>query len=367
MCLSRTSCAPTARQRPKSDYPLATSRACARTIGLRIRTSRHGGASARCSASNRPDQPNASCPFTPPSTTPSTSSVISHPVARSAPSERKLSRRGEPPPPPESELGFPIFVRPNSVRVTAPSRQLFPSLRFCTGVLLFLNSQLAFRTTKRASAVLLVSGSPGPLHVESCSGGIDLAHVLRSELDRRRGEVFVQPLHPARAGDRHDPGLLSQEPSDRDLSRRRIFLSGDALQQIDDGLVGLHRLRPEARELAAGVGFLECRAGIDLAREEALPERAPRNETDSEAFASRQHLCFRIAHPQRIFALEGCNRLNIMRPPHGLRAGFGQPEIFDLAFRNKVLHRAGDVLDRHVGVDAMLVEEVDTVRAEALQ
>ena len=38
---------------------------CARTIGLRIRTSRHDGASARCSASNRPDQPSASCPFTP--------------------------------------------------------------------------------------------------------------------------------------------------------------------------------------------------------------------------------------------------------------------------------------------------------------
>jgi transposase-like protein len=45
-------------------------RACARTIGLRIRISRHDGASARCSVSNRPDQPSASCPFTPLSKTP---------------------------------------------------------------------------------------------------------------------------------------------------------------------------------------------------------------------------------------------------------------------------------------------------------
>ena len=59
-------------------------RACARTIGLRIRTSQHDGASARCSASNRPDQPSASCPYTPLSKTPSTSSVISPPPARSA-------------------------------------------------------------------------------------------------------------------------------------------------------------------------------------------------------------------------------------------------------------------------------------------
>jgi transposase-like protein len=69
---------------------------CARTIGPRIRTSRHDGASARCSVSNRPDQPSASCPFTPLSSTPSTSSAISHPAARSAFSETKRSGRGKP-------------------------------------------------------------------------------------------------------------------------------------------------------------------------------------------------------------------------------------------------------------------------------
>jgi hypothetical protein len=44
--------------------------------GLRIRISRPGDASVRCSASNRPDQPSASCLFTPPSKTLSTSSAI---------------------------------------------------------------------------------------------------------------------------------------------------------------------------------------------------------------------------------------------------------------------------------------------------
>src|SRR5271167_1113734 len=73
--------------------------------------SRHDGASARCSVSNRPDQLNASCPFTPPSKTLSTSSAISHPAARSASSEKKLSRRGELLPQPEPELGLPIFAR----------------------------------------------------------------------------------------------------------------------------------------------------------------------------------------------------------------------------------------------------------------
>ena len=71
----------------------------------------HGGGSARCSASNRPDQLNASCPFTPPSKTLSTSSAISHPAARSASSKKKLSGRGELLPQPKPESALPIFAR----------------------------------------------------------------------------------------------------------------------------------------------------------------------------------------------------------------------------------------------------------------
>src|SRR5271163_5201464 len=95
-------------------------RACAQTIGPRIRISRHDGASARCSVSNRPDPPSVSCPFTPPSTTHSTSSAISPPAARFASSETKRSGRGEPPPRPEHELGLANCAGPNSVHVTAP-------------------------------------------------------------------------------------------------------------------------------------------------------------------------------------------------------------------------------------------------------
>ena len=75
----------TARQGPRSDCRRAMSRGYARTIGPRIRINRRDGASVRCSVSNRPDQPSASCPFKPPFTTRSTSSVISHPAARFAP------------------------------------------------------------------------------------------------------------------------------------------------------------------------------------------------------------------------------------------------------------------------------------------
>jgi transposase-like protein len=87
----------------------------------RIRINRLDDESARCSVSKRPDQPNDSCLFTPPSKARSTSNAISHPAARSASSETKRSGRGEPPPRPEAQLRLPIFTRPNLVRVTAPS------------------------------------------------------------------------------------------------------------------------------------------------------------------------------------------------------------------------------------------------------
>jgi transposase-like protein len=85
----------------KWDCRLGTSKGCGETTGQRIRINRHDGASARCSVSNRLDQPSDSYLLTPPSTTHSTSSAISHLAARSASSETKRSGYGEPPPRPE--------------------------------------------------------------------------------------------------------------------------------------------------------------------------------------------------------------------------------------------------------------------------
>jgi hypothetical protein len=89
---------------------------------LRNRISRFADASVRCSVSNHPDQASTPCPFTPPSTKRSISSAISLPAARFASSETKRSGRGGLLPRPEPELGLPISVRPNSVRVTPPSQ-----------------------------------------------------------------------------------------------------------------------------------------------------------------------------------------------------------------------------------------------------
>jgi hypothetical protein len=49
-----------------------------------------------------------------------------------------------------------------------------------------------------------------------------------------------------------------------------------------------------------------------------------------------------------------------------LHACFRQAEMLDLAFLHKVLHRACYVLDGHVRVDTVLIEEVDGLELRRL-
>ncbi len=76
---------------------------------------------------------------------------------------------------------------------------------------------------------------------------------------------------------------------------------------------------------------------------------------------------FRFSPPQRVFALQRRDRLDRMRATDRLHAGFRKPEVLDLAFPNQILHRARDVLDRHVRVDAVLIEEIDPIGLESLE
>ena len=43
--------------------------------------------------------------------------------------------------------------------------------------------------------------------------------------------------------------------------------------------------------------------------------------------------------------------------------GFGEAEEANLALAHELRHRADDVLDRHRGIDAMLIEQIDVVGA----
>ena len=96
-------------------------------------------------------------------------------------------------------------------------------------------------------------------------------------------------------------------------------------------------------------------------------KRAERHEADAELGTRRQHLRLRVARPQRVLALNSGDRADGMRASDRARARLRQPEVAHLAGRDKLTDSASHLLDRDVRVDAVLIEEVDDIRAQPLQ
>ncbi len=148
----------------------------------------------------------------------------------------------------------------------------------------------------------------------------------------QRADVLLQAMQLRGAGDRNDPRLLGKQLGKRNLRRRHSLSSCNLADEINESLVCLSRLRREAGNDVAEIGFVECCVLADGARKEALAQRAKGNETDPELLKRGQDLLLGLPPPQRIFALEGGNRLNRVSTTNRLHACFRQSEVLDLAF-----------------------------------
>ena len=68
-------------------------------------------------------------------------------------------------------------------------------------------------------------------------GGFDLTAIIGGEFDIDRAEVFIKAFEATGAGDRDDPGFLSEEPGECDPRRCRLLAFGDGVDDIDPGTV----------------------------------------------------------------------------------------------------------------------------------
>src|SRR5439155_4099598 len=135
----------------------------------------------------------------------------------------------------------------------------------------------------------------------------------------------------------------------------------------DQSLICLQSLRRKARDLTAEVGLVKRGAVVNLSRQEALAQRAVWNEADAEFLERRQDILFRAAPPQRVFTLHCGDRLDGVRAANRLRGCLGKAELPDLACLNQVPYSSGDVFNRNVRVNAVLVEQIDGINLEALE
>ena len=140
--------------------------------------------------------------------------------------------------------------------------------------------------------------------------------------------------------------------------------AGDGAEQVDESLVGPPGLGVEARDGGADVVVGERGVLVDRAGEEAFAERAEGHEADAEFFEGRQDVGLGAPPPQGVLALHGGDGLDGVSATDGGGGGLGHAEVLDLAGRDEFLDGAGDVFDGHVGVDAVLVEQVDGVDAQ---
>jgi hypothetical protein len=106
---------------------------------------------------------------------------------------------------------------------------------------------------------------------------------------------------------------------------------------------------------------------VHLSREEAPAKRTKWNESDSKFLEGRQHFRFRLSPPQRIFALERRQRLNGVCATNRLHSWLRKSEVLYLAFLNQLFHRAGNIFDRHAGIDAVLIKQIDNIGPESFQ
>ncbi|MNH03727.1 hypothetical protein D3C79_629980 [compost metagenome] len=161
--------------------------------------------------------------------------------------------------------------------------------------------------------------------------------------------------------------MLGQQPGQRDLGRRHSSLQGQLAQQRHQPFIGRQRVGGEARHLASKITRGKGGARLDGAGEEASAQRAERHETYPQLCQQWQDFPLGLAPPEGILALQRRHRLHRVGTPDGLGTGFRQAEVFDLALGNQLFHRAGDLFNGHLGIDAMLIEQIDGLRLQAAQ
>lgn len=104
-----------------------------------------------------------------------------------------------------------------------------------------------------------------------------------------------------------------------------------------------------------------------VAGQESAPQRGVRDEPDAQLPEYGEDGVLDLALEDRVLRLQHRHRLYCVGPADGVRTGFAESEVPNFARGDQFADHAGDLLDRHGRVDAVLVEDVEVVGAEVAQ
>ena len=146
------------------------------------------------------------------------------------------------------------------------------------------------------------------------------------------------------------------------------FRAAICAEQIDQRLVRGPRLRREAGDRVPHVpgAELSCPRSIAPVRKplpNGLNGTKPMPSSSSvgriSCSGSRHHSEYSLC--SAVTGCTACARRIVCAP------GLGQAEVFDLALPDQILDGSRDVLDRHVRIDTVLIEQVDAIGAQPFQ
>ena len=158
-----------------------------------------------------------------------------------------------------------------------------------------------------------------------------------------------------------------QKPRQRDLGRSGVVGRGDLPHHGNQPEVVVQVLLLEARVSAAPVGGFQVIGAVDPPAQEAASDGAVGDESDTQLAQHRQELLLHPPLPERELGLDRAHRMHRVGPAHDPRSHLGEADVAHLSLRHQLGQRAHRLLDRHRGVEPVLVVEIDVVRSQPLQ
>ena len=195
---------------------------------------------------------------------------------------------------------------------------------------------------------------------------VQAGEVLLREIQGRGFGVFFQIFSALGARNGDDVVSLRHHPGESELRRLASFFDGEFVDLVNEVEILLEIFALEAGRVSAVIVGSEIFKALDLSGEESAAERTVGDEADAEFAAGVEHaIGFGIACPERVFGLQRGDGMDFHGAAKSFRAGFGETEEADLAFADEFGHRSDRVFDGGIGIDAVLVVEVDGFDSEA--
>ena len=161
----------------------------------------------------------------------------------------------------------------------------------------------------------------------------------------------------------HDVVACGQAPRRGELRRARTAFRREPAQPFDQRQILRQVLGIEARLAQAGI-LGKARPLRSRPLNKPAAQHAISDDADAALAHRRQDRFLDAARHQRIFDLQRRDRMHRAGARDGRGRYFGQADMADMAGADQIRERAHRLLDRHLGIEARRLIEIDMIGAE---